>query len=179
MAREGADYDIDSILAEMREQYWQELAVEEAEQREETEFVTFTMGGETFAFESTRAAEVIRIPKLVRLPRAHPLVAGIFNLRGAVTAAMDLRPFLQLPQPPLGAPSRIIILKSERFNTGILVESVRGVEPFPPEAEPVVRTLSPMQREFIRGQVTREGEITLLLDMAALLASRHLLVDQK
>lgn len=175
----NADYDIDSILEEMREQYWQELAVEESEQREETEFVAFTMGGETFAFESTCAAEVIRTPKLVRIPRAHPLVAGIFNLRGIITAAMDLRPFLQLPQPPLGPSSRIIVLKTDRFNTGILVESVRGVEPFPPEVEPVVRTLSPVQREFIRGQIATEGEIILLLDMTALLASRHLLVDQK
>lgn len=180
MVREGhTDYDIDSILEEMREQYWQELAVEETERHEETEFVTFTMGGETFAFESTCAAEVIRVPKLVRIPRAHHLVAGIFNLRGVITAAMDLRPFLQLQQPPLGDSSRIIVLKSDRFNTGILVEGVRGVEPFPPEAEPVVKTLSPLQREFIRGQVAKGEEIILLLDMTALLASHHLLVDQK
>ncbi|HWI41039.1 MAG TPA: chemotaxis protein CheW, partial [Verrucomicrobiae bacterium] len=85
-------YDITSILSEMREEYWKGLAEAEAKQEEAIECLVFSLGGESFAFETSHAAEVLRIPRLIRVPRAQEIISGIFNLRGEITAAIDIRP---------------------------------------------------------------------------------------
>jgi purine-binding chemotaxis protein CheW len=175
----NSGYDIQSILAEMREEYWQGLTEAEAAQEERLECVTFLQGEETYAFESVYAAEVIRIPKLVRLPRVKEIIVGVFNLRGRIMAAIDIRPILGVPQTPISAAGRIIVLKSDRFSTGLVVEGVRGVESLSVDNfEPAVKTLAGVQREFIRGQISSNGRLVMLLDIPKLMASPEILVNQ-
>ena len=85
----------------MRQEYWQGLSEKTEAQEELIECITFTLGGEEYAFETVHAAEVIRVPKLVKLPGQSTLIVGVFNLRGQIIAAMDIRPMLGLAQPVL------------------------------------------------------------------------------
>ena len=175
----GSDYDIRSILDEMREEYWQGLAGAEEAGGDHLECVTFSLGGEVYGFETICAAEIIRIPKLVKVPRVPEIIVGVFNLRGQITAAIDFRPFLGLPQPPLTAAGRIIVVRSEKFAMGVLTEAVYGVETLPLSGfEPVVRSLSRVQREYVRGQLHHGERLIMLLDIVKLLASPELVINQ-
>ncbi|HEY6873334.1 MAG TPA: chemotaxis protein CheW [Geobacteraceae bacterium] len=171
-------YNIHSILTEMREEYWQGLAETEAAQEENLECITFLLGGEAYAFETAYAAEVIRVPKLVRLPRVQEIIVGVFNLRGEIMAAIDIRPLLGLPREAITAAGRIIVLKSERFSTGLITEGVQGVESLSVDTfEPAPQSLAGAQREFIRGQIACAGRLVMLLDVLKLLASPQIIVN--
>jgi purine-binding chemotaxis protein CheW len=175
---ENRAYDIRSILEEMRQEYWQGLAETTETQEDLLECITFTLGGETYAFETTYAAEVIRVPKLVRVPGVQELIVGIFNLRGEIIAAVDIRSLLGIPAPPLTPRARIIVIKAESFTTGIITEAVQGVAPLPLEMfEPVVKSAGSGAKEFIRGQISRDGSMAMLLDIARLLESPALTVN--
>ena len=174
----NAGYDIGSILDEMREEYWQGLSEVEEAREEQQEYITFTLGGETFAFETVHASEVIRVPKLVKIPRVQELIAGVFNLRGEITAAVDIRPLLGLPQPPISTTGRIIVVKSDKFATGILTEKVEGVMPLPLNGlEPVITSLGGTQREYIRGQLNLNGTLIMMLDIKRLLTAPEIVVE--
>jgi purine-binding chemotaxis protein CheW len=178
--KKRAGYEIGAILHEMREEYWQGLAAVEENQGERLECVSFLLGGELYAFETTSAAEVIRIPRLVKVPRVQELIVGVFNLRGEITAAIDIRPLLGLPTLPIATSGRIVVVKGEKFNTGLLVESVRGVESFSLEGfEPVVQSLSGIQREFIRGQIRLAEQLVVLLDVVKLMKAPEIMVEQQ
>jgi len=181
MAEETSkSYDIQSMLSEMRDNYWQALSEEEETREEQLDCITFDLGGETYAFETVYAAEVIRMPRLVKVPKVQDIIVGVFNLRGEITAALDVRPFLGLPQPPLGSAARIIVVKGEKFLTGMLVEMVRGVSGLPlNDFEPAVKSLSGMQREYIRGQLNVGGNVLMLMDIKRLLAAPEIVVDHK
>jgi len=171
-------YDIRSILTEMRQEYWQGLSAKTEVQEELIECITFTLGGEEFAFETGYAAEVIRVPKLVKLPGNSTLIIGVFNLRGKIIAAMDIRPMLRLPEPALTRSARIIVVKGKNFTTGILTEAVLGVQALPlGQFEPVVKSVDSSAREFLRGQIQRGNGMTMLLDIARLLDSPALVVS--
>jgi purine-binding chemotaxis protein CheW len=177
---EQKSYDIRSILEEMREEYWLGLSEKTDVQEELIECITFTLGGEVFAFETGYAAEVIRVPKLVRLPGVQELITGIFNLRGEIIAAMDIRPLLGIAATPLAAAARVIVVKGNGFTTGILAEAVLGVHPFPLGLfETVAKSVAPAAREFLRGQINRDGELSVLLDIQRLLASPQLVVNHQ
>ncbi len=169
--------EIRSILDEMREEYWQALSEVEAAREEQQEFITFTLGGETFAFETIYASEVIRIPRLIKLPRVPEFITGVFNLRGEITAGIDIRPFLGLPQLDLSDSSRIIVVKSEKFATGIIAEKVEGVRALPLNGlEPAIRSFDEKQREFIRGQLNIDGSLIMVLDIARLLQAPEIII---
>jgi purine-binding chemotaxis protein CheW len=171
-------YDIQAILTEMKEEYWQGLAETEEVYEERLECITFLLGGETYAFETAYAAEVIRMPQLVRLPRVQEIIVGVFNLRGEILAAMDIRPLLGLLREPITAAGRIIVLKSDKFSTGLVVEGVKGVEALSVDNfESAVKSLGGGQREFIRGQIPCDGKLVILLDVLKLMASPEIIVN--
>lgn len=175
---EKTDYDIRSILNDMRQEYWQGLSEKAEVQEELIECITFTLGGEEYAFETIYASEVIRVPKLVKLPGQSSLIVGVFNLRGEIIAAMDIRPMLGLAQPALTGTARIIIIKGKNFTTGILTEAVLGVHSLPLEQfEPVVKSVAASAREFLRGQINLGTEMSMLLDIARLLDSPALVLN--
>lgn len=175
---DNKSYDIRSILDEMQQEYWQGLSEKTVEQEELLECITFTLGGEEYAFETGFASEVIRVPKLVKLPGSNSLIVGIFNLRGEIIAAMDIRQLLGIAVTALTASARIIVIKGESFTTGILTESVQGVHSLPLGLfEPIVKSVGPSAREFLRGQINRDGEMMMLLDIARLLDSPLLVMD--
>lgn len=175
---DNRSYDIRSILTEMRQEYWQGLSEKAEVQEELIECITFTLGGEEYAFETGYASEVIRVPKLVKLPGNSKLIIGVFNLRGEIIAAMDIRPMLGIAEPALTGSARIIVIKGKNFTTGILTEAVRGVHSLPlGQFEPVVKSVDPSAREFLRGQINRGNEMSMLLDIAKLLDSPALVVN--
>ena len=136
----------------------------------------FTLGGERFCFETQYASEVIRIPKLVRVPAVQSLITGIFNLRGEITAAMDIRPMLGLPQPEIGGAGRILVVKSDQFASGILVEAALGVQGLCFDSfEPAT---GGVRQQFNRGHFNTENGTIMLLDMEALLASPQIMVGE-
>ncbi|MBJ6800121.1 chemotaxis protein CheW [Geomonas propionica] len=167
-------YDIRTILTQMREEYWQALAEEESEAKEMLECLVFTLGGKRYAFETHYACEVIRVPKLVRVPAVQSLIRGIFNLRGEITAAIDIRPMLGVPQPEIGATGRILVVRAENFATGILVEAAHGVQGLCFDCFEPVAAGSGVKAQFIRGHFNLEEGSVILLDMEALLAAPEL-----
>jgi purine-binding chemotaxis protein CheW len=178
--KSGTVYDTTHILEEMREQYWQGLSEVTEVREEEMEALLFTLGNELFAFETTAATEVIRLPRLVRVPKVPPYFSGVFNLRGGITAAIDIRSLLNLPTPPFTKEGRIIVLRGERFTTGLMVEGVLGVEPFPLSLlESAPPSLSGRQREFICGQLRHRGRLVMLLDIQRLLEAPELTVGSE
>ncbi|MBU5613629.1 chemotaxis protein CheW [Geomonas azotofigens] len=171
-------YDIRTILTQMREDYWLALAEEESEARETLECLVFTLGGKRYAFETHYACEVIRVPKLVRVPAVQSLIRGIFNLRGEITAAIDIRPMLGLPQPEIGPTGRILVVRGDNFATGILAEAAHGVQGLCFDSFEPVATGSGIKAPFVRGHFAVEEGSVILLDMEALLADPELVAGE-
>ena len=61
-------------------------AVDDGDQQEtdSRQFVTFTIGDESFAVDMMPVQEIIRMPEVVRVPLAPPALDGLANLRGKV-----------------------------------------------------------------------------------------------
>ncbi|HJV66569.1 MAG TPA: chemotaxis protein CheW [Geomonas sp.] len=174
-----ASYDIRTVLSKMRDEYWQGLADEESVTEELLECLVFGLGGERYAFETQYACEVIRVPRLVRVPAVQEMIAGIFNLRGEITAAVDVRPMLGLKQPELGATARVIVVRSDSFATGILAESALGVQGLSFERfEPVLHGGTGGGQQYVRGHFNDEDGAIVLLDLQALLSSPELVVGE-
>lgn len=72
---------------------------------------TFTLDGLFLGIGVGEVHEVLLAQTVTPVPLAHPVVAGLINMRGQIVAAVDLRRVLQLPprSGDAGPPVNIIV----------------------------------------------------------------------
>jgi purine-binding chemotaxis protein CheW len=61
-----------------------------------TRFSVFNISDRLFGIEINHVKEVLKSPKITRLPNVKPQLLGVFNLRGTILPLMDLRYILGL-----------------------------------------------------------------------------------
>lgn len=172
-------YDIGKILQEMREEYWRGIEESAGVPAETRDYLVFCLAGERFGLPTTAAREVMRLPKLVRVPRLSEMIQGVINLRGQIVAVTDLRPLLGLVGREVAPGARLIVLEAPGFTTALLVDSVEGIRTIAADAvEPLTPGLAGFPREAAAGQVAEAGGFLILLDLTHLLSRSELIIDQ-
>jgi len=174
----------DSILKtlqEMRDEYWQSIENEEENISVETrDFVVVELSGERFGFPSSVAREVLKIPRLVRVPRVAEHILGVINLRGQVVAVTDLRPLLGLAGRETSPSGRLVVVEAAGVTSALLVEKVVGISVVAVDnIEPLTEGLSGFSRDAADGQVETEEGLLVLLNMEQIFSRPEFLINQK
>ena len=98
-----------------------------SEQKDESQLVTFYLGEEEFGFDIMSVQEIIRQPKLSRIPMAPPYVEGIANLRGIVLPVIDTRTRFGMSRTEDTDHTRVLVVDVDGSKTGLRVDRVRQV----------------------------------------------------
>lgn len=158
----------------------QKLARElEAEAGRESflEVVEFDLASERYAFPLTEVRAVSLLRDLTPVPCTPAFVLGIINLRGEICTVIDLKKFFDLPAAGLTELNKIILLRHEKMQLGILADAIRGVRRIRlDELQPALPTLTGIGADYVRG-VT--GDRLVLLETARLLSDKRILVDEE
>ncbi len=144
---------------------------------EEIEIVEFLLAQERYGVDVSHVREVHHLNDLAPVPCTPPFVLGIVNVRGQIVSVIDLKKFFELPEKGLGDLDRVIILRSEQMEFGILADSVVSVRRIPLEQlQPALPTLSGIREEYLKG-IAADG--TIVLDARRLLADRKLIINEE
>jgi purine-binding chemotaxis protein CheW len=92
------------------------------------QILRFRLGGYEYGALLTQISEIARIVALTPFPNAPDFVEGVFEVRGEMVFAVDLRKRLGLPTDSLTANARIIIVPFNGRRIGFLVDEVEGFE---------------------------------------------------
>ncbi|QAR33764.1 hypothetical protein EP073_10215 [Geovibrio thiophilus] len=92
-------------------------------------YVSFTVGSEYFGIPIDEVRQIIRLPKVTRVPKMPVFVLGISNLRGSVLPVLDLSLRLGYQNPCVnGEDTRVIVTEKSGLEIGFVVESVSEVK---------------------------------------------------
>lgn len=175
------NYDIPKILEEMRADYWRNLeAADQGELTDRTDYMVVSFGARRFGLPAAACREVIKLPRMVRVPRLPAHLLGIINLRGEIVAVTDLRPLLQLPVSEPTASFRLVVVADGAMRTALLVERVEGLRAISEQA--VVGLAEGTGHEvadLFHGKVEDAEDMLMLLNVRRLLARPELTIDQK
>lgn len=174
-------YDIQKILQDMRAEYWQSLEEEIVEETDSSdEMLLFHAGPQRFALGARHCREILKVPKIIRVPRLPNHFRGIINLRGEILAVTDLCPLFDFPVAEPGATARLVVVENAGRKTALLATSVDGLEPVAAETiEEVARGVGENKREFLSGKIVLPEGIMLVLNVGGLLGSSTMNVSQK
>ena len=92
-----------------------------------TQLVTFLLKDEEFGFDIMSVQEIIRLPKMSKLPHTPEYVEGISSLRGTVLPIFDIRARFGMKRGQHTDRSRVLVIDIAGKRTGLLVDSVRQV----------------------------------------------------
>lgn len=136
------------------------------------EFITFSVGGQSFCLEITKIREIRRWVPVTALPHSSADVLGVMNLRGMVIPIIDLSARFGLgPQQP--DPRNVVIVVSAGANTvGLVVESVSEILAIPEDQiQDAPDIHSTGFRKSIRGLISTDAGMTRVIDLDSVLDS--------
>jgi purine-binding chemotaxis protein CheW len=157
----------------------QALAKEQIkEDREERmEIVEFLLARERYGIETSYVREVYPLNDLMPVPCTPPFVLGVINVRGQIISVIDIKKFFDLPDKGLGDLNKVIILKSEAMEFGILADEIVGIGKLLEEdLQSSLPTLTGIREEYLKG-IAKDR--TVVLAAERLLADRKLVVNEQ
>jgi purine-binding chemotaxis protein CheW len=130
------------------------------------QFATFEVADQLFGVEVHTVQEVLSYNEYTPVPLAPPAVGGLFNLRGQVIAAVDLRVQLGLVRQAMQGPVMNVILRGDGEPVSLLVDRIGEVVDLDDETfEGPPDTLSGPTRELVTGTFKMDGRLMLALDV--------------
>src|SRR5712692_1713421 len=132
-----------------------ELAREAEQEKtaEETmEIVEFLLAHEKYGIQSSYVREVCPLKELTPVPCTPPFVLGIVNVRGQVLSVIDIKKFFDLPEKGLTNLNKVIILRNDKMEFGILADLILGVRFIPvSQIQPSLPTLTGIREHYLKG----------------------------
>jgi purine-binding chemotaxis protein CheW len=141
------------------------------------DLLEFRLAQEHYALENRFVQEVHPLKELTPLPCTPPFVLGIVNVRGRILPVLDLKKFFDLPEKGLTDLHRIILVRGNDLELGLLADVIVGVRSIPTESlQPSLPTLTGIRSDYLRG-VTAERLV--VLDLARILADPKIIVHDE
>jgi purine-binding chemotaxis protein CheW len=129
------------------------------------QYATFHVAGHLFGLDVANVQEVLAFDQYTPVPLAPPAIGGLFNLRGQVIPAIDLRQQLGLPPRTTTGPHMNVIVRTNDEPVSLLVDHIGEVITLTPDTfEPPPDTLHGPARHLITGTAKLHNQLMLALD---------------
>lgn len=149
-------------------------AAQAAAHQEMQQYLTFLLGGETFALSIQAVKEILQYTAPTSVPMMPECIRGVINLRGAVVPVMDLAVRFGRPASAVGRKTCIVIVELAAEGTvhrfGVLADAASEVLEIAGDAiEPVPEFGVRIDSRFVCGLGKVAEKFVVILDASQLL----------
>ena len=135
-----------------------------------SQVVGFDLAGQKYAFRIERIQEIITPGRITVVPEVPAYVAGVSNLRGTIIPVVDLRLLFGLPERPVDADTRTIVVNVGSRIMGCTVDSVSQVMRInADQIHAAPGTVAAGGPRYIEGFARVNDDLIILLDVDNLL----------
>jgi purine-binding chemotaxis protein CheW len=139
------------------------------------EFVTFSIGTETFGVDVMRVHEIIGMTDITPVPNSVEYVKGVINLRGKVVPVVDMRTRFRLEKMEYSVNTVIIIVAVFDRYVGMIVDAVSDVVNIRADSiheGKYLNTNAEIQSDFIKGIGQFKDQLIIILDVDRILQAK-------
>jgi purine-binding chemotaxis protein CheW len=139
------------------------------------EVVEFLLASEHYGIELTHIREIHALSELTPLPGTPAFVMGLANMRGQILSVIDIKKFFGLPEKGLTDLNKVIVVRTQQMELGILADAVLGVRAIGlSELQTSLPTLTGIREEYLRG-ITKDPLV--VLDVERILCDEKIVVN--
>ena len=137
----------------------------------------FMLASESYIIDSNFVTEVIPLKELTPLPCTPEFILGIINVSGRILAVINIKNFLNLPEKGITNLNRVILLKYQDIELGILADEITGnTHIYPDKLQSTITTLKGVQNDYLAG-ITEDRLI--LLNIKKILTSEMIIINDE
>lgn len=141
------------------------------------ELLEFRLVQECYALETRHVREVYPLKDMTPIACTPGFVRGIVNVRGRITAVIDIKRFFDLPDQGLTDLHRIILVHGNGLEFGLLADVIVGVRSVPIDSlQASLPTLTGIRADYLKG-VTADRLV--VLDLDRMLADPKIIVHEE
>lgn len=135
-----------------------------------TQYVTFRLGGQRIALSLTAVRDVVRAQPITPIPHVSSAIAGLVNIRGRAVPALDLRACFTLPPYSDTHSIKLVVVEQDGERFALMVDSLDDVTTI------AAQDISPLSANDAQWEVaatgiaTHQGERIVLMDVAQFLS---------
>ncbi len=138
---------------------------------DEMQAVVFVLNNSYYGVPILQVQEIVKMTEITKLPNTPKFVEGIVNLRGQIIPIIDLRRRFNLPVAKVDENWKILILKIDEVQFGVMVDQISEVEKVPTSLiEVPPKVVSGVRGEFINGIAKTNERLLILLDIEKILS---------
>jgi purine-binding chemotaxis protein CheW len=148
-----------------------------------TQYLTYKLADEVFAFDISKVREVLDFTTITKVPKMPAFLRGVINLRGTVVPVVDLRIKFGMPKTDKTVDTCIIITEVNvdgvQTTLGALADSVQEVMDLGPDSiEPAPKIGTGLNTEFIKGMGKHNERFVIILDIDKVFSADELAAVQ-
>ena len=136
----------------------------------EVQVVAFKLRREEYGFNILNVKEIKGLTDITRVPFASDFIKGVINLRGSVLPVIDLKKRLGLQDMEYTDDTRIVVVREDDLEVGMIVDAVTGVITLNGEHIDAAKSVDNENSRFITGVGKVEEErLIILLNLEAII----------
>ncbi|MDG5470311.1 chemotaxis protein CheW [Jeotgalibacillus sp. ET6] len=132
--------------------------------------IVFKLMDKEYAIPVENVRSIEKVLHITRVPKVSSYIKGVINLRGVVTPIIDLRERFSLAESKYDVHTRIIIVKLDQKEVGLIVDSANDVLDVPLSSiEPQPAVTGSVEADFINGVAKLDRRLLIMLKMEVVL----------
>jgi purine-binding chemotaxis protein CheW len=139
--------------------------------------VVISLNGELYGIKIFAVREILKVKKITWVPCTPESIVGVISVRGDIQAIMDLKHFLQLGFSQITDNSRIILVESQEFVAGLLVDEMVDIIEVPESKFlPLTESTMSIPQKYVEEKFPWNDQSITLLNVDTLI--QGVVVDQ-
>ena len=136
----------------------------------QVQVVAFKLRREEYGFNILNVKEIKGLTDITRVPFASDFIKGVINLRGSVLPVIYLKKRLGLQDMEYTDDTRIVVVREDDLEVGMIVDAVTGVITLNGEHIDAAKSVDNENSRFITGVGKVEEErLIILLNLEAII----------
>lgn len=139
---------------------------EQKNNNEEIKVIIFKLKDEEYGVDVKQVKSIERMEKITRVPNTPDYVMGVINLRGIVIPIIDLRNRFGFSNEDYNEQTRIIIVRVEDIEVGLIVDAANDVLDIPTNLiESAPKVVGGVESIYIYGVAKISERLLILLNL--------------
>ena len=142
---------------------------------EAKQFIMVQLGVEQYGINIQYVQNIVRMMNITRVPKAKSYIKGVVNLRGEIIPVMSIRRKFELEDDEITNTTRIIFVKVEGNEIGLIVDEVKEVISLTNNNIDIIKDEAKDEEEnFVWGVGKVGQELVTLLDVENLISAKEI-----
>ena len=146
---------------------------------QEDYFISFSLNGEIYCINLKFVKEITKLKhvSLTKVPCVPDFIIGLINLRGDFITIVDIKKFLNIPKADITEKTKIIVIRTENMQIGILVDDIFGIENIPNEKLSHNMHGKYEKNNFTSAEIIFNDKIMSVFDLKKFLEDERLFIE--